>query len=198
MNNPATAASPARNEIELAADVLWRLFDVGILPQTAIMVARVAKETGVPSSALQQASRRPFREPSARRIPPSVAPITAPAPSTSRNLDRANKKRFDAKNPEPGQRICSRCKETKPVEEFDIKNRKTGQLKSFCRPCVKEYQADRYLSAAKAEALNTARLEFTVAEGDGVIGLSCLDCGAAVAAGDVVWAKAGLHHRVCP
>ena len=48
-------------------------------------------------------------------------------------------------------KTCARCKEQKPLEQF---NRKTEtQLQSFCKPCNKEYQREHYLSNKEMYAL---------------------------------------------
>ncbi len=41
-------------------------------------------------------------------------------------------------------RKCSRCGETKPVEEFAWRRRAKGQRDSFCRPCRAAYKQEHY------------------------------------------------------
>lgn len=52
-------------------------------------------------------------------------------------------------------KTCARCKEQKPLDQF---NRKTEtQLQSFCKPCNKEYQREHYLSNKEMYALKWAK-----------------------------------------
>jgi hypothetical protein len=41
-------------------------------------------------------------------------------------------------------RLCSgSCKELKPKAEFNIKNKRTGQLSAWCKSCIRDYQRAR-------------------------------------------------------
>ncbi len=41
-------------------------------------------------------------------------------------------------------RICSTCKECKPLTEFAFKNRSKGTYQALCNPCRKSYQQAAY------------------------------------------------------
>jgi hypothetical protein len=109
-------------------------------------------------------------------------------------LRKYNAARMAEKNPEPGKRICSRCKELKPVEDFGIKDKRYGSRKLMCKPCMSEYQHDRYLSSAKLEKLGPV-LRFILDEGDEHAGYICPNCRQPCRIGDeVVVTDAVLHH----
>lgn len=135
------------------------------------------------------------------RMAPLVADIVA-AVGTSvvdwrPNPDYAKQEAVKRKNPAPGRRVCSHCRESLPLSRFgtNVKNGKRTP-KVACRKCLNDAQRNRYITARKMEGvLNAARLEF-VADDD-VAGLRCLDCHEMIIAGDEVVAETGLRHLAC-
>jgi hypothetical protein len=80
-------------------------------------------------------------------------------------------------------RRCGRCRERKPVSEFNWRRKGRGQLDNLCRPCRADYKREhyqanrqRYIDQARArkQALALERttylIEFFVAH-------PCADCG---------------------
>lgn len=65
----------------------------------------------------------------------------------------------------------------------------------MCRPCMSDYQRERYLSVEKAGHL--AELRFRLNEGDAVVGDACDVCKEILEVGDEVLAKAKLVHATC-
>jgi predicted RNA-binding protein YlxR (DUF448 family) len=47
-------------------------------------------------------------------------------------------------DPDPEQRTCCRCGETKPVSEFAWRRKAKGQRDTFCRPCRSAYGRTHY------------------------------------------------------
>lgn len=100
-----------------------------------------------------------------------LAPVVA-VPSQL-NLVRGNARRHQAKN-RPGERRCGRHNGGEgawlPIAAFDVKDKRTGQLKTWCRDCYKDYQRERYVKV---------RYQVVVVElhdGDACIGQDCPVC----------------------
>ncbi len=136
--------------------------------------------------------------------PPSIPDPPIPTkPNTAPrhpNTAPASAARRAAKEPVAGRRVCGGplCKgRLRLLSAFGIKNKATGQLKSFCVDCTRHYQRTRYLSVEKVKLLNTAGLTFVVSEGDNVTGLSCTGCGEPIRAGQEVSGETALHHSGC-
>lgn len=43
-------------------------------------------------------------------------------------------------------KMCTRCNETKSLDEFGIRNRQTGTRQPWCRPCKRAYDRTAYRS----------------------------------------------------
>lgn len=198
-----------RSERAVAADAVWALFEVGLLPKTPEMVARVARATSLRPGDLREAR---WRREGGRTTQPRDAVVidrewdtevarqkadACKAPHRP-NVGPAIAARRIVSTPEPGRRRCSRCHEVKPEDDFAIKDRRVGSRKSMCRPCMRVYQRIRYLSVEKVKLMNVAGLRFTICESDNVTGLVCTKCSVPVRAGDEVEADAALRHTVCP
>lgn len=54
------------------------------------------------------------------------------------------------------EKVCSKCRETKPVSEFNINAKADKRLRSSCRPCQNQQRRDRY--AKFPEVKERARL----------------------------------------
>jgi hypothetical protein len=240
-----------RTERTVAAEVIVRLLEAGVLPRTPTSVARAAGAVGVPIALVRQVwavhevpvpldntlvtpgddlvplpAKSPTPEtaveqgesdaPAAsvadsRPISPVVDPVgdaghpcerDAKNPADrpewiERNTERIrsyNARKVAEKNPRPGIRICSICKEEKSSDEFKVKDRKRGNLRSACDPCMKKYQQDRYLSSTKLKALGSI-LRFVLEAGDEHAGMICPDCRQPCRVGDeVIATDAVLHH----
>ena len=78
---------------------------------------------------------------------------------------------------------CSRCGETKSVDEFSIKNKKTGLRKTWCRDCARAYGREHYTKnkaaymrrARKRQPVDRARVRAVIA--DFLRSHPCVDCG---------------------
>jgi hypothetical protein len=198
-----------RTERDVAAEVIARLLKGGVLSRSPAVVARAAAAVGVPVALVREKWARdglatvPFDgtlvQDQERSTP--VRPVSEPPPDRpewkNRNAARLrqyNRKKWERKNPEPGKRVCSRCKELKPVSDFAVKDKGKGTLRSMCNPCVKDYQHDRYLSSAKLEKLGPV-LRFILEDGDEHAGMICPDCRQPCRVGDeVIATDAVLHH----
>lgn len=78
---------------------------------------------------------------------------------------------------------CSRCDETKPVNDFPIKNKKTGLRRTWCRDCARaygreHYRRDRtpYLDRSRARR-REERPRIVAAVADYLRTHPCVDCG---------------------
>ena len=104
--------------------------------------------------------------------PHDLTPVDIPEGSRQ-NLIRENTRRYTAKN-RPGERRCGRHNDGEgawlPVEAFDVKNPKTGQLKTWCRECYKEYQRERYVRVGYRVVV------VELHEGDPCVGQRCPIC----------------------
>jgi hypothetical protein len=95
-----------------------------------------------------------------------------------------------AKNPVPGLRRCSNCREVKPVSAFAFSDRKKGKLRADCRACYNGGQRDRYVRAGykivTIEVLDT----------DPCVGHPCPVCAQPFEAGQRIQAD-HLRHEHC-
>lgn len=80
-------------------------------------------------------------------------------------------------------RRCSRCGETKAIDEFPIKDGRTGLRRVWCRPCCRAYgrehyrrRRDPYLKRARARK-RAERIRILAAVTEYLRGQPCLDCG---------------------
>jgi hypothetical protein len=103
-----------------------------------------------------------------------VATRRGHAPGSRHNLTAQNASRHGAKEHDR-QRHCPMHDEGAgawlTVEAFDVKNKKTGALRSWCRDCTAAYQRQRYLS------IEQARIVTEILEGDPCLGHACGGCG---------------------
>ncbi len=82
------------------------------------------------------------------------------------------------------EKCCSRCKQVQPIENFAMKDPKTGRRQGHCRTCQKDISRAHYLRntetckarAAARKASIQPGLRAVVAEN--LKGRSCLKCGA--------------------
>jgi hypothetical protein len=63
--------------------------------------------------------------------------------STGAERDRSRSLRVVAMSADP-LRVCARCRVSKPLAEFPIKNAAKGWYRSYCRPCCSEYGKEHY------------------------------------------------------
>lgn len=205
---------PVRTEQEVAADVLMRLFDQDLLRTTAQVMANVAAATGVPVPALREAKHRADQR--GYLAPASTCAITAvpdkPPTGEAFKTDEAARAHAEgvargqlaggaarSKQPPPGADTvrCSRCCKYKPLDDFAYRSDRPHLRWTVCDPCRAAAQKSRYLSVQKRQALNAARLTFTIVEGDERADLRCMDCGSPFRPGDHVYGDAALHHVDC-
>lgn len=79
-------------------------------------------------------------------------------------------------------KVCGNCKQEKPLEEFSLKNKKTGLRQSRCKGCVREYGKAHYAANTpvyvEKAALHTDKARATNAEYVrlSLVGKACLHC----------------------
>ena len=187
------------------------ILDARIVPRTPGMIGRLSIATGVPVAMIKKAwelkesgyrpplpTRRPTVEATAE---PSVTEAPAPArqykPGYHPNSRARNEARRAQKEPVPGKRICSgKCGQLKKLDEFAMKNKRTGQRSAWCKECIRAYQKVRYLSSQKLEKLGPV-LRFILEDGDEHAGVTCPDCRRPCRIGDeVVASDAVLRHAM--
>lgn len=202
--SPAATVRPIsslRREEDIAADAVWALFAAGLIPTTAVNVIAAARAAQIHPGRLREAQGRREHglvEKPSRRVVRARDLFDYPSAPYEPNSREGNDKKKAAKEPRPGRRICSKCKKEKPVGEFQVKNKATGQRRARCIPCTAEDQRTRYLDVEKQKLMNAARLAFVVRPGDRVVGLVCVDCGCPIRVGEKVHGQATLHHDACP
>jgi len=79
----------------------------------------------------------------------------------------------------PGYRVCARCGELKPLNEYH--NSRTGQF-TYCRDCRNEYDRLYYKERGRAARLARRRVSHDNARlwmADIKSGVPCVDCGQA-------------------
>lgn len=112
--------------------------------------------------------------------------------STSSGMQRIGRNTF---RPPDGKRYCANHNEGEgallPVEDFQVKDAKSGKRASWCRACAKQYQRDRYVR------LGFKVVTIEVAEGDACIGHACPKCGGKFAVGERVQGE-NIAHESCP
>jgi hypothetical protein len=161
-----------RTERQVAADVIVRLLEGGLVQRTPSVIARAAAAVGVPVELVRQAwaaqsAVKPDRTlvttgddlVPMRKKNESHEPKPGRKPQGGAALRNAS--RTAAAHPTPDTRRCSKCEVIKSVDEFDWKDRKKGHRQSWCRDCWKAYQRERWLSVEK-----TKRLGIVVCEDD--------------------------------
>lgn len=120
------------------------------------------------------------------------APVPRPAASLH-NLVRANGSRHAAKQHD-GQRHCPKHDDGEgvwlPVDQFTVKNKTTGALRSWCDACTKAYQRERYVRTTATTVV------VELHEDDFCVGRACPGCGVAFEAGQRVIGK-DLAHEGC-
>ena len=98
-----------------------------------------------------------------------------------------------AKKNRPGERHCPAHNQGKgawlPVDDFDIKVRETGQLKSWCRGCLRVYQQERYVRAG------SKAVTIEVIVGDTCVGALCPICHEPFVAGQRIQGQHTAHEK---
>ena len=181
------------------ADAVWSLFTDGLLASDPRTIAAAARSAGIAPSDLRAARDRKEAGVRPRLAPAGLTPLKPepPAPTVA-DMRPSNRERYAVVNPAPGLRRCCRCREVKPVAEFNVRNRKTGGRVAMCRPCAKDYQRERRLSVKKIALMNAVGLTFVIGEADEVDGLACTDCGCPIRVGEEVSGITALRHTSCP
>ena len=54
-------------------------------------------------------------------------------------------------------RRCGRCGEIKPVNEFNWRRKRSGQLDNYCRPCRADYKHQHYVANRQRYIDNVAQ-----------------------------------------
>lgn len=205
---------PVRTEQEVAADVIMRLFDQALLRMDPKVMAQVAETTGVPVAALRAAKHRADQRgylPPATTCAITAVPDKPPSGTAFKTEDTARAAAegtargqraggaAKSRQPEPDAETmrCPRCQKDKPLDAFSHRSDRPHLRWTVCDPCRAAAQQSRYLSVTKRNALNAARLTFTIIDGDERADLCCMDCGHPLRPGDHVYGDAALHHVDC-
>jgi hypothetical protein len=176
-----------RTEADVAADAIVAILDARIVPFTPGMIGRLSMATGVSVAMIKKGwelkdsgygglrpTRRPVAEQPAGPVVTRKTPEPRYAPNYNGNTRAANERARSKKEPVPGKRLCSRCGELKPKNEFNMSNPRTGKLRPECRSCTAAYHRERYLSVEQTKRLKTL-LRFVVCEEDH-LEADCITC----------------------
>lgn len=185
-----------RTEVELAAQILARLLKHQIIPLG--MREEAQRVVGLQTAEVTEALRAPtWRWSPPRRVEVPAQPTKV---TKLRRREPANPKfrngRARMENAD-GHLYCKGCDEWLPPEQFTPRADRPGTRKAKCRACMSAYQAARYLTVKKIDALNQARVRFMVDEDSELIGMACADCGHPIVANDLVHVDGGPRHEVC-
>jgi ribosomal protein L34E len=222
--DPSSGGRAERTELEVAAAVIVQLVEGGVMSSRPEMIARAAHVLGVPLAAIGAAVRdrrvhgyrpplwgHPAAQPGQNVTAPPTTRVSSSADSLSdvdggvpvptvESQRPCNRASFIAKNPERGMRLCSRCGPSagpKPIDQFRVKNKKTGNRMAWCIDCGKDLAAERYVAASEAGIVNFARAHLQ--PGSPFIGELCPACDRRLEAGDQVeGADVVLRHVRCP
>jgi hypothetical protein len=120
-----------------------------------------------------------------RKLRPALASVRTPRP-------RTRTPSYVSLNDTPDGRICSRCGQLRPLEDFAPKYRELPQPSSYCRSCQSEYHKEWYsrnrerqIAHARANRARTEPYpERTIVRLDArrrrwlyLLGHPCIDCG---------------------
>jgi hypothetical protein len=190
-----------RTEKRVAAEVVARLLEAGLLTRTPVTIARSAAALGIPIGMIQEAWEHqkitvvPFDATLVMggQDPPG-SHMGAQTPQGRNRQQEHNRAQKAKKEPVPGMRLCAKCEELKPKSEYRVKVRKTGQLSSWCKACLKVYQQERWLSSERQKQLGDV-LRFILGDDDAHAGAICPDCRLPCKPGEeVVASDAVIHH----
>lgn len=196
-----------RNEIDLAADVLWRLIDEGFVPKDRRTVTRAAQVIGVDLGELRDASIRlsvPTRYTPPRRMPmkPGGAGSGRGRPVREVPGPRPDPVRRGAPRPtHNGALWCPLHNEGEGAwltpDSFGARTDKPQTRKWACRPCLSRYLKDRYVSVQRAQLL-TGKTTIVTADIRRLF-RACARCGHELLDGqEVEVADVELAHCSCP
>lgn len=178
------ARTYARTEAEVAANTIARLMRAGIIPLDAQILRRAADAAGVEVAAVKAAWERGDTIP-----PPTITqvhhgpPIGVPGPRALQT---------------DTQRHCCRCDTWKPLDAFNVKNRRTGLRQSLCRDCFRDYQRQRYLRVTYGDVDQLVAVAFPVRSSDECCGAACAGCGQPMVVGERVVVTGEARHEGCP
>jgi hypothetical protein len=203
-----------RTERDVAAEVIARLLKGGVLSRSPAVVARAAAAVGVPVGLIREkwavdglatvpfdgtlvAQDQELPTAALTSLPSRMGAPAAPRykPGYHPNSRAENEARRAKKEPVPGKRTCSgKCGQLKNLDQFGVKDKRTGALCAWCKECMRAYSKDRYLSSKKLEKLGPV-LRFILEDGDEHAGMICPDCRQPCCIGDeVIATDAVLHH----
>ena len=121
--------------------------------------------------------------------PPGPQPGALPDCATPRDPPHPTaRQRFSVRQPSEHVfvvelRRCCRCKQSKPLDEFSMRRRATGQRDTHCKPCRSAYGKEHYAanrqryiqqSAARKAQLTQERVSYLMAYFEDH---PCVDCG---------------------
>lgn len=114
-----------------------------------------------------------------------------------------------APDPSTGMRLCTRCRETFPADAEHFRLKKSYRsaearenddpsfdLDSFCIPCRRKYQRDRYVRVKTIKALEQVGVTIDSPDAD-LVGVFCVGCDTAIEPGDVVHGASVYIHDRC-
>ncbi len=192
-----------RTERQVAADVIVRLLEGGVLSRTPSVIARAAAAVGIPIELVRRSwATRSAATPDRTLVASGddlvvrAKPKPVYAPSYAGNIKTANERARAKKEPVPGRRKCNRCGELKDLDQLQIMNPRTLKRRPECKACNAIWRKERYLSVEKTKQLKTL-VRFVVCEKDH-LEADCLTCNQPIEAGqEVVADDVKLSHATC-
>ena len=195
-------------EAALGAEIVVRLMEEDVLDRSPQSVARAAASLGIYVDDVRAAWRRYDRVrwrrlSRASGLADRIEPTNIETQVEVKNHPRMTRRTFRNRRVNDAgehERRCSKCREWLPAtpEHYNFSNRVTGKLMSYCRPCQKAYQADRYLSLARQKALADVGLVIVVDRETEEAEVRCSKCGERLHAGETVAGDVTLQHVACP
>lgn len=213
-----------RPETEVAADAVYAIFHVKLLPLTKENIALACRAAGLKPDDLRRAeARRKAGSWSAPRPPiatpgdpppaagrvltpvpdrPSAPAAERPVPERPVPVPRTSRER--AKQPTEALRMCRGPLHDPdegglvPTEDFALRNPRTGAREWVCRPCKNEIAKDRRLVLHQRAAAGEVLARFVLAHGDLDGEHRCPRCELPLVPGDAVVVAGMLEHDGCP
>lgn len=100
--------------------------------------------------------------------------------------------------PDAEAAVCTKCKKKQPIDQFPFRPDRPNRRWTQCADCRAAAQRGRYLSVQKKADLAEVGIEFTIADGDAVVGMRCTECDHPLRTGQTVVGETDLRHSHCP
>lgn len=187
-----------RTEKHVAAEVVASLLHGGVISKDAQHIAAASRAIGISVKDIENAY---LEARDGYRWRATEEPIAdQPPPRKMRRKKVVERPMADPDASECGkERLCPRCDQWLPATTafFYPRDRRSGELCSYCIACRRGYSAERVLTVRKADELSRVGLTFIVDPEDGLAGLACATCGKPIKDGDEVHGLADLSHSDC-